>query len=319
MTALEGLLEDATAGDPITGLKWTHRSLHRLSKALRRRGIKLAENTIARLLRQRDFSLRTNRKRLAGTHDPQRERQFRYLTRMRRLYLARGLPVISVDTKKKEWVGNFKNRGRCWRRQPRDVLDHDFPRWAIGRAIVSGIFDSASNDGYAVVGTSHETPEFAVAAIRRWWLVVGRRRYPKARRLLIQADGGGANGSRRWAWKVALQRLADEFDLIITVTHYPPGASKWNPIEHRMFSLISANWAGEPLVSYETVLKYLRTTRSEAGFHCRACLDTKPYPTGLKVKPEELARVRLRPRCVLPQWNYTIWPHKRSQKQATYF
>ena len=319
MTALEGLLEDATAGDPITGLKWTHRSLHRLSKALRRRGIKLAENTIARLLRQRDFSLRTNRKRLAGTHDPQRERQFRYLTRMRRLYLARGLPVISVDTKKKEWVGNFKNRGRCWRRQPRDVLDHDFPRWAIGRAIVYGIFDSASNDGYAVVGTSHETPEFAVAAIRRWWLVVGRRRYPKARRLLIQADGGGANGSRRWAWKVALQHLADEFDLIITVTHYPPGASKWNPIEHRMFSLISANWAGEPLVSYETVLKYLRTTRSEAGFHCRACLDTKPYPTGLKVKPEERARVRLRPRCVLPQWNYTIWPHKRSQKQATYF
>ncbi len=319
MTALAGVLEDATAGDPITGLKWTHRSLHSLSKALRRRGIKRAEDTIARLLRQRDFSLRTNRKRLAATHDPQRERQFRSLTRMRRLYLARGLPVISVDTKKKEWVGNFKNRGRCWRRQPRDVLDHDFPSWAIGRAIVYGIFDSASNDGYAVVGTSHETPEFAVAAIRRWWLVVGRRRYPKARRLLIQADGGGANGSRRWAWKVALQRLADEFDLIITVTHYPPGASKWNPIEHRMFSLISANWAGEPLVSYETVLKYLRTTRSEAGFHCRACLDTKPYPTGLKVKPEEQARVRLRPRRVLPQWNYTIWPHKRSQKQATYF
>ena len=319
MTALEGLLEDATAGDPITGLKWTHRSLHSLSKALRRRGIKLAENTIARLLRQRDFSLRTNRKRLAATHDPQRERQFRSLTRMRRLYLARGLPVISVDTKKKEWVGNLKNRGRCWRRQPRDVLDHDFPSWAIGRAIVYGIFDSASNDGYAVVGTSHETPEFAVAAIRRWWLVVGRRRSPKARRLLIQADGGGANGSRRWAWKVALQHLADEFDLIITVTHYPPGASKWNPIEHRMFSLISANWAGEPLVSYETVLKYLRTTRSEAGFHCRACLDTKPYPTGLKVKPEEQARVQLRPRRVLPQWNYTIWPHKRSHKQATYF
>jgi hypothetical protein len=233
---------------------------------------------------------------------------------MRRLYLARGLPVISVDTKKKEWVGNFKNRGRCWRRQPRDVLDHDFPRWAIGRAIVSGIFDSASNDGYAVVGTSHETPEFAVAAIRRWWLVVGRRRYPKARRLLIQADGGGANGSRRWAWKVALQRLADEFDLIITVTHYPPGASKWNPIEHRMFSLISANWAGEPLVSYETVLKYLRTTRSEAGFHCRACLDETDYPMGYKVKPEEKARVRLKPRPVLPRWNYTIWPHGKPAK-----
>ncbi|MBV8230029.1 MAG: ISAzo13 family transposase [Planctomycetaceae bacterium] len=319
MTALEELLEDATAGDPITGLKWTHRSLRSLSNALRRRGIKLAGNTIARLMRQRDFSLRTNRKRLAGTHDPQRERQFRSLTRMRRLYLARGLPVISVDTKKKEWVGNFKNPGRCWRRQARDVLDHDFPRWAVGRAIVSGIFDSASNDGYAVVGTSHETPKFAAAAIRRWWVVVGRRRYPKARRLLIQADGGGANGYRKWAWKVALQHLADDFDLILTVTHDPPGASKWNPIEHRMSSLISANWAGEPLVSYETVLKYLRTTRSETGFHCRACLDTKPYPKGLKVKPEEQARVRLRPRAVLPQWNYSIWPHKRSHNQATYF
>ena len=150
------------------------------------------------------------------------------------------------------------------------MLDHDFPSWAIGRAIPYGIYDPASNDGYVVVGTSHETPAFAVAAIRRWWIVVGRRRYPEARRLLIQADSGGANGCRKWAWKVALQRLADEFGLIIMVTHYPPGASKWNPIDHRMFSLISANWAGEPLVSYETVLKYIRTTRSEAGFHCRA-------------------------------------------------
>ena len=315
MKTLEELLEDATAGDPITGLKWTHRSLRTLSQALRRRGIRLTEKTIARLLRQRDFSLRTNRKRLAGTDDPERDRQFRYLTRMRRLYLALGLPVISVDTKKKEWVGNFKNPGRCWRRQPRDVLDHDFPRWAVGRAILYGIFDGASNEGYVVVGTSHETPAFAVAAIRRWWVVVGRRRYPKARRLLIQADSGGANSCRKWVWKVALQRLADEFGLIITVTHYPTGASKCNPIEHRMFSLISGNWAGEPLVSYETVLKYIRTTRSEAGFHCRACLDAKPYPTGLKAKPEEKARVRLKPRKVLPRWNYTIWPHSDHRKR----
>jgi hypothetical protein len=312
--ALEELLADATAGDPITGLKWTHRSLHSLSKALRRRGFKLGETAIARLMRDRRFSLRTNRKRRAGTHNPERDRQFRYLTRMRRLYLARELPVISVDTKKKEWVGNFKNPGRCWRRQPRDVLDHDFPKWAIGRAIGYGIFDVRFNDGYVVVGTSHETPAFAVAAIRRWWIVVGRRRYPEARRLLIQADSGGGNGCRKWAWKVALQHLADEFGLILTVTHYPPGASKWNPIEHRMFSLISANWAGEPLVSYETVLKYIRTTRSEPGFRCRACLDTKPYPKGLKVKADERACVRLRPRRVLPQWNYTIWPHQRSHK-----
>jgi hypothetical protein len=312
---LEELLQDATAGDPITGLKWTHRALHDLSEALGRRGVKLSEKTIARLLRQRDFSLRTNRKCLAGTHDRDRDRQFRYLIRIRRLYLARGLPVISVDTKKKEWIGNFKNPGRCWRRQPRDVLDHDFPSWAIGQAIVYGIFDVASNDGYAVVGTSHETPAFAGAAIRRWWVVVGRRRYPEARRLLIQADGGGANDYRKWGWKVALQRLADEFGLIITVTHYPPGASKWNPIDHRMFSLISANWAGVPLVSYETVLKYLRTTRSETGFHCRACLHTKAYPTRWRVKPEEQARVRLRPRKILPQWNYTILPHEGRRKR----
>jgi hypothetical protein len=314
VTALEGLLEDVTAGDPITGLKWTHRSLARLSRALRRRGIKLGETTIARLLRQRGYSLRTDRKCLAGAHDPRRDRQFRYLARMRRQYLARGWPVISVDAKKKEWVGDFKNPGRCWRRRPRDVLDHDFPSWAIGRAIPYGIYDVARNDGYVVVGTSHETPAFAAAAIRRWWKIVGRRRYPEAHRLLIQADGGGGNGCREWAWKVALQRLADEFGLIITVTHYPPGASKWNPTDHRMFSLISANWAGEPLVSYEAVLKFIRAARSQAGFRCRACLDTKTYPKGLKVKPEEQARVRLRPRRVLPQWNYTIWPHKKSHK-----
>jgi hypothetical protein len=314
VAALEQLLQDTTAGDPITGLKWTHCSLRDQSKALQRRGIKLAENTIARLLRKQDYSLRTNRKRLAGTHDPERDRQFRYLTRMRRLYQTLGLPVISVDTKKKEWVGNFKNPGRRWRRQPRDVLDHDFPSWAVGRAILYGIFDIAFNDGYVVVGTSHETPAFAVAAIRRWWIVVGRRRYPKARRLLIQADGGGANSYRKWAWKVALQHLADEFDLILTVTHYPPGASKWNPIDHRMFSLISGNWAGEPLVSYETVLKFIRTTRSKTGFHCRACLDSKPYPARHTVKPEEKAGVNLRRRTVLPQWNYTIWPNRSHRR-----
>jgi Rhodopirellula transposase DDE domain len=270
VTAVADLREDVTAGDPITGLKWTHRSLERLSRAWRRRGIKLGETAIARLMRRGGFSLRTDRKRLARTDDPDRDRQFRYLTRMRRLYRARGWPVISVDAKKKEWVGDFKNPGRCWRRKDREVLDHDFPSWAIGRAIPYGIYDLAFNDGLVVVGTSHETPSFAVAAIRRWWLEVGRGRYCGKRRLLIEADAGGANAATKWEWKVALQRLADEFGLIITVTHYPSGVSKWNPIDHRMFSLISANWAGEPLVSYETVLNYIRTTRSRTGFRCRA-------------------------------------------------
>jgi Rhodopirellula transposase DDE domain len=240
------------------------------------------------------------------------ERQFRYLVRLRKLYRTLGWPVISVDTKKKEWIGDFKNPGRCWRREDREVLDHDFPSWAVGRAIPYGIYDLAFDDGLVVVGTSHETPSFAVAAIRRWWLEVGRWRYFGRRRLLIEADAGGANAATKWEWKVALQGLADEFDLIITVTHYPPGASKWNPIDHRMFSLISANWAGEPLVSYETMLGYIRRTRSSKGFHCRACLDETDYPTGYKVTPEEKARVRLKPRPVLPKWNYTIWPHNNS-------
>lgn len=308
------MLADSTAGDPVSGMKWTHRSLVKLQGALKRRGFKASPPTIARLMHDRHYSLRTCRKNKAGTRHKDRDRQFRYLVRMRKLYRTRGWPVISVDTKKKEWVGDFKNPGRCWRREDRGVLDHDFPSWAIGRAILYGIYDLACDDGFVVVGTSHETPSFAVAAIRRWWREVGRWRYAGASRLLIEADAGGANAATKWEWKVALQRLADEFGLIITVTHYPSGASKWNPIDHRMFSLISANWAGEPLVSYETILGYIRRTRSTTGFHCRAYLDQTDYPTGYKVTPEEKARVRLKPRRVLPRWNYTIWPHVNSGK-----
>lgn len=311
MRALARLLEDATAGDPCTGLLWTHRSLRRLAQALRRQGLPVSKSTLARLLDQAGFSLRTNRKRLAEVHHPDRGRQFRYLSRLRKLYLQRGWPVISVDTKKKEWIGPFKNPGRTWRRDAREVLAHDFPSCAIGPAIPYGIYDVAKNDGFVVVGTSHETPAFAGASIRRWWLMVGRRRYPQAQRLLIEADCGGANDYRKWEWKVGLQRLADEFDLAITVTHYPPGASKWNPIDHRMFSLISGNWAGEPLVSYESVLQHIRRTRSATGFHCRAVLDRHEYPTRWRARPTDKARVRLQPCRVLPAWNYTIWPHAR--------
>jgi DNA-binding phage protein len=310
LDALEDLLRDAVAGDPMTGLKWTHKSIRKLCAALRRRRLPCGHNLVARLLHAQKFSLRTNRKRLAGIHDPRRDRQFRYLARVRRWYLSRGLPVISVDTKKKEWVGNFKNPGRCWRRDSRAVLDHDFPSWALGQGIPYGIYDVGRNAGYVVIGTSHETAAFAGAAIRRWWLDVGRHHYAGQRRLLIQADGGGANGCRKWAWKVALQRLADEFGLIITVMHYPPGASKWNLIEHQMFSLISENWAGEPLASYEVMLKFIRRTRSATGFHGKARLDTAPYATGVKIPKKEKEAIRLRRRPVLPQWNYTIWPRK---------
>jgi hypothetical protein len=306
---LEQLLQDATAGDPITGLKWTHRSLRKLCRALRRQGLKVSPHTVGRLLRQRGFSLRTCRKQRAGICDPNRDRQFRYLIRLRRLYITHGWAVISVDTKKKEWVGDFKNAGHCWRQEARQVLDHDYPSWAVGRAIPVGVFDLTHNDGYVILGTTHETPTLAVSAIRRWWLQVGRRRYLDNRHLLIEADSGGANDHRKWEWKIALQTLADEFGLIIAVTHYPPGASKWNPIDHRMFSLISANWAGEPLDSYEKILKYIRTTHSETGFQCRACLDRREY-IAQKPTKEQIRSLRLKRRCLFPDWNYTIYPHK---------
>src|SRR6266404_882174 len=229
--ALLTLLQDATAGDPITGLKWTHRSLRKICKALARRKIKVSPHTVARLLRMNRFSLRTCRKQRAGLHHAERDRQFRYLTRLRRLYISRGWPVISVDTKKKERVGDFKNAGHCWRRQAREVLDHDFPTWSKDRAIPVGAFDVAHNDGLVVVGTSHETPAFVGMVIGQWWRLIGRKRYGACRRLLIQSDSGGANDHRKWEWKIALQALADEFDLTIAMTHYPSGASKWNPID----------------------------------------------------------------------------------------
>jgi hypothetical protein len=309
LKGLGELLQDVQAGDPISGLKWTHRSLRKIQKELRRRGLRLTPPTIARLLRLLHFSLRTNRKRLAGIRDLDRDRQFRRLTRLRRLYITLGLPVISVDTKKKEWIGNFKNPGRCWRQSDRDVLDHDYPSWASGQAIPVGVWDLARQEGFVLVGTSHDTPAFTVQAIRRWWLAVGHRRYARARRLLIQADGGGATDHRKWGWKVALQGLADEFNLIITVTHYPAGASKWNPIEHQLFGPISGNWAGEPLVSYEVVLKYIRTTRTESVQRCRARLDTKEYPAEHRVTAQEKASVRLKRHRIRPQLNYTIYPH----------
>jgi Rhodopirellula transposase DDE domain len=311
VSALRELLRDATAGDPISGLRWTHKTAQKLAEELQRQGFRVGRMTVARLLRQSRYSLRTNRKRLAGTHEPDRDRQFRLLARRRRWFQRRHWPVLSVDTKKKEWVGNFKNAGRCWRRQALAVWDHDFPSLAVGRAIPYGIYDETRNAGYVVIGTSHETAAFAVAALRTWWLETGRWCYPRARRLAIEADCGGANGNRSWGWRIGLQALADEFGLTITVGHYPPGASKWNWIEHRMFNLISANWSGQPLISYETVLNFIRTTTSPTGFRCRACLDETCYDTKAKVTPEEKTAVKLRWHKVLPQWNYTIWPRSR--------
>jgi len=306
---LNELLKDSTAGDPMGGLRWTHKTLRSLAAALRRRGVRIGRGTVARLLREQKYSLRTNRKRLAKTKDPERNRQFRVLTRRRRHFQRHGWPVISIDTKKKEWIANFRNPGRTWRRQHRDVLDHDFPSWADGRAIPFGVYDIARNTGHVVVGIAHETATFVAHAVRSWWLSEGQRDYPEATRLAIEADCGGGNSPRIWEWRVGLQRLADEFGLTITVGHFPQGASKWNLIEHRMFNLISANWAGEPLVSYELMLKFIRSTRSSTGFRCRAVVDKTFYPTKVKVGEEAKARVRMTRHRVLPQWNYTIRPN----------
>lgn len=303
-------MAEETAGDPISGLKWTHKSLRKIQTALRP-AYPVSLPTISRLLQGRDYSLRVNHKRVAGKQSPHRDEQFRYIVRWRQAYLRRRWPVISVDTKKSELIGNFKQTGKEWRQQRREVNMYDFLSSAQGKAIPYGIYDIGHNQGYVLVGTSHDTAEFAVAAIRAWWLKLGRMLYPNERHLLIQADGGGSNGSRRRLWKVGLQCLADEFGLIITVTHYPTGASKWNLIEHRMFNLISANWAGHPLDSYDTLLNFIRTTTSTTGFCCQADLDPTIYETGVTVSEEELAQMRIRPHRRFPNWNYTIYPHSK--------
>jgi hypothetical protein len=270
---------------------------------------------VPRLAHALDYTLRSNRKRLSRKRNAGRDRQMRYITRQWRKFEKAGGPAISVDAKKKELIGPFKNSGRTLRRQPLDVLETYFPSDAKGKAIPYGIYDTQRNAGYVVVGVSHETAKFAVAAIRRWWIEVGRIYYRSHTHWLVQANGGGANRSKGWLWKAGLQALADEFNLTITVTHFPPGASKWNLIEHRMFGPISLNWAGQPRVSYETMLKFIRTTRTETGFHCQARLDTAIYETGLKITAEEKAQINLQPHRVFPEWNYTIRPHDSTSKK----
>lgn len=240
-----------------------------------------------------------------------RDEQFIYIAQQRAFFLQQQRPVISVDTKKKELIGCFKQTGQQWCRRPHEVLIYDFRSSALGVAIPYGVYDVGRNQGLVVIGTSHDTSQFAVAAIRCWWLAVGRKAYPGQTQLLIEADCGGSNGNRRLTWKARLQALADEFRLTITVTHYPTGASKWNPIEHRCFNLISANWAGQPLESYETILKHIRATKSTTGFRCKARLDKKVYATGIKIKPEEAASLCIEKHEVFPQWNYTINPRPK--------
>jgi len=314
LSTLEELVSDATAGDPVRGLKWTKKTSRKLSRALNQQGYPVGPDTVRRLLHQQGYILRANRKRLNTKQDPDRDQQMRYLARQRRAYRKAGDPVISVDAKQRELIGLFKKPGRTWRQQRLDVWESDYPTQAEGVAIPYGIYDVTRNTGFVVVGTSHQTPEFATAVIRRWWMKEGQRIYEKKKQVLIEADCGGANSHRCWLWKWGLQQIADEFGLTITVTHLPTSASKWNPIEHKLFCHIELNWAGQPLVSYETVLKYIRTTRTETGLRCQAYLDTKKYKTGLKITPQQKAQLNLKPHRVLPQWNYTIHPRKAVPK-----
>lgn len=311
MNALRGLLATNTAGDPMgrRGL-WTGLRLRQISRLLRRLGFHACPNTVRRLLKKLGYALHANRKSLCAPC-PERDRQFHYLQRQRRRFAQAQAPIISVDTKKRELIGRFKNPGRVWSQAAVDVHDHDFPSLADGVAIPYGVYDLQANRGSVNIGTSRNTPAFAAESIGQWWRREGRQRYPHASRLLILADNGGSNGAATALWKHALQeKLADRFGLFVTVCHYPTGASKWNPIEHRLFSEISKRWAGQPLVDYSTVLRLIRETRTTTGLTVSCSLDARNYPKGIKLTPEQLKQISLYRHSVLPQWNYTILPNQ---------
>jgi len=303
-------LEHDTAGDPITGLKWTRKTTENIAEILQQIEIRVSPNTVARLLYQMDFSLRVNRKQIATNSSPYRNQQFEHIAALRTRFLRRGLPIISVDSKKRELIGNFKNSGAKWDRAPVPVNDHDFRSDACGVGISYGIYEPSHNRGTVCVGTSHDTPAFAAHSIATWWKREGLSRHDHATQLLVLADSGGSNGCSSWAWKTEIQhRLCNRFGITATIAHYPTGASKWNPIEHRLFSEISKNWAAEPLISYEKMLGFLRNTRTKTGLRVTAYLDRKQYPTGLKPNRQLISSLALKPDRVLPRWNYTIAPN----------
>ena len=310
---LEKLLEPVTRGDPESPLRWTCKSVRRLAKELGRQGHVISYPVVAELLRELGYSLQANRKTTEGEGHPDRNAQFEYINRKVQRFFASKQPVISVDTKKKELVGDFKNSGRELRPQgkPEKVRVHDFLIPELGRATPYGIYDLAQNTGWVSVGMDHDTAAFAVESIRRWWQSMGQPVYPKAHRLLITADAGGSNGPRLRLWKVELQKLADETGLRIAVCHFPPGTSKWNKIEHRLFSFISQNWRGKPLLSFEVIVNLIAATTTTKGLKVQAELDSGTYPAGTKIDDSELAGVRLRRDAFHGDWNYEIHPHPR--------
>jgi len=307
---LDRLIDPATRGDPESPLRWTSKSTTKLAAALTEAGHPISQRTVCDLLAEMGYSLQSVRKSREGADHPDRDAQFQYIDQRVKEYLRASQPVISVDTKKKELVGDFKNQGREWqpKGQAEKVRVHDFADPRLGKVTPYGVYDLAANQGWVSVGVDHDTAEFAVESIRRWWRWMGRLRYPRAKRMLITADGGGSNGSRVRLWKVALQRLVNEIGIPVSVCHFPPGTSKWNKIEHRMFCHISQNWRGRPLISREVIIALIGSTTTKQGLKIKAVLDEKPYKAGIKVSKAELAQVKLEPADFHGEWNYTIRP-----------
>ena len=310
---LDRLVAPLTRGDPMSPLRWTCKSTSHLARELTRQAHPISARAVAQLLNQAGYSLQGNRKTLEGTERPDRNAQFEYINAMVKRFQQRGQPVISVDTKKKELVGLYKNNGREWQHkgEPERVDVHDFPDPELGKVIPYGVFDMSRNEGWVSVGIDHDTAQFAVQAIGRWWHKMGAKRYPKANALMITADGGGSNGSRCRLWKVALQTLSVRLGLPINVCHFPPGTSKWNKIEHRMFSHITQNWRGRPLVSHEVIVNLIANTTTQAGLKIRAELDRGKYPTGIRITDAELASLNLKPANFHDDWNYAVLPKRK--------
>jgi hypothetical protein len=312
LAALDRLVAPFTRGDPESPLRWTCKSTRALAGELAKQRLPVSHEKVAQALRQADYSLQSNRKTEEGNQHPDRDAQFQHINATVTRELAQGRPVISVDTKKKELLGNYENKGRQWlpKGEPKPVNGHDFPSPQVPRAYPYGIYDLGQNRGFVNVGTDHDTAAFAVASIRGWWRSEGRKLYSKTKRLTITADGGGSNGYRLRLWKLELQKLANQTDLEISVRHFPPGTSKWNKVEHRLFSFISSNWRGEPLRDYETIVSLIARTTTAKGLKVRCRLDRRRYATGIKVSHKDMANINISPATFHGEWNYTIRPTK---------
>jgi transposase len=306
---IQSILDEDLAGDPMNGRKWVRKTLRKMKEDLKERGVNVAISTIRETLNKLGITLKQNMKTRSIVNHPQRDEQFQYINKLKGGFLTAGKPVISVDSKKKEQIGNFKNTGKTWRKEAYQTLDHDFPSYGSGILIPFGIYDLLHNRAYVYGGTSSETSQFIVEALSRWWIDTGQYDFMGQSELLILCDSGGANGYRRRGWKWELQtQFADRFGLTVTICHYPPGTSKWNPIEHRLFSFISLNWAGEPLTSYDKALAFIRSTKTSKGLTVAAHLLTKEYQKGLKVSDDQMRSLNLLPHHICPKFNYTIHP-----------